>query len=80
MPEYNGKFLKNMPKLDFSKVSAYMSDEEIDARYERVMSAPQLDARALVADVRAHSVVISGWDMDISFDEFAKRVEAGEYD
>lgn len=80
MLEYNGKFLRNMPKLDFSKIPMRVSEEEVDAAYEHVMNASKTDARALVAAVRAHSETLSGWDMSISFDEFAKRVEAGEYD
>lgn len=77
MFDYKGKFLRNMPTLDFSKVPACMSEEEIEARYESVMSASKTDARSLVAAVRAHSETLSGWDMGVSFDEFAKRVEAG---
>lgn len=57
-----------------------MSEEEANRLYEEVENEPECDLRKFVADVRAGRVRLSSWDMAISFDEFARRVDAGEYD
>lgn len=69
--------------VDFSGVVAKiaaMSEEEREAAYQAVENPPKWDWRRFVADVRAHPEHLTSWDSEESFEDFAKRVDAGEFD
>lgn len=70
----------DVPKLDFSSLAEPMSDAEVAERCAKLDSAPKRDWRKFVEDVKKHPELLLSWDADISFDEFARRVRAGEYD
>ena len=73
----------NSPDIDFSGVGkeiANMTEDEADRIYARILAAPKEDLRQFVKDVREKPWILSSWDMSIGFEEFARRVMAGEYD
>lgn len=71
----------NIPKLDFSRLGQPKTDAEMDAIYEQVeKESKSVDLRAFVERMEKHPEALTAWDMSITFDEFARRVRAGEYD
>lgn len=80
MPKHQNKWC-DIPGLDFSWLDEPFTDEEyaeLEAQIERDSSPEKL--RELVNERETHPEHFSSWDMDISFDEFARRVKSGEYD
>ena len=70
-----------VPKVDFSGVNWHMSEAEINAICDRVEAdAKKVDWRAFVEYAEQHPEALTAWDMGMSFDEFARRVRAGEFD
>ena len=81
MPECKRRYFNNMPKLDFSGLRKPLSEEECEdamVRAERKISREERIRE--IEDIEAHPEHLLGWDMDITFDEYARRVRAGEYD
>ena len=81
MPERKRRYFNNIPELDFSGLRKPLSDGECEdavvwaehkiSREERIRE---------IEDIEAHPERLLGWDMDIPFDEYVRRVRAGEYD
>lgn len=70
-----------IPKLDLSWLDEPLTDEE----YEKAVAETENDSNRedlikFVERLEKHPESLSSWDMDISFDEFVRRVKAGEYD
>lgn len=81
MPECKRRYFTNIPKLDFSGLRKPLSEEECEdamVRAERKISREERIRE--IEDIEAHPEHLLGWDMDITFDEYARRVRAGEYD
>lgn len=81
MPECKRRYFTNIPKLNFSGLGKPLSDEECEdamAWAERKISREERIRE--IEDIEAHPEHLLGWDMDIPFDEYARRVRAGEYD
>lgn len=75
--------MANCPKLDFAGMVARMdamTEAEKEALYQEAENPPKKDWRKFVQNVREHPEGLLSWDMDISFEEFARRVDAGEFD
>ena len=71
----------NIPKLDFSGFRRQRTDAEIDAICDEIeRKSDAFDFREFVDRMERHPEALTAWDMSISFDEFARRVKAGEYD
>ncbi len=69
-----------IPDLDFSHLAEPVSEQEEEKIYQEMLQRPKKDWRKFVDDAEAHPEMLSIWDMSISFDEFARRVRAGEFD
>lgn len=70
----------DIPELDLSDINKEYTDEEyaeIEAQIEHDSRPEKL--RELIADIETHPEHLLGWDMDISFDEFAHKVKAGDH-
>lgn len=67
-----------IPKLDFSGLRKSMSEEEIDAICEKIESTSRQNLLAFVDRLEKHPEALTAWDIPIPFDEFARRVRAGE--
>lgn len=70
----------NHPKLNAEALSRPMTEAESKRLRDKFENRPAIDWRKFVADAKAHPEHITLWDMPMSFEEFARRVEAGEYD
>lgn len=84
MANHEEQYPFNIPKPDLSglmqRVIATEAAIEATGAYEESVKTHKFDWRKFVADVEAHPGTLSSWDMSISFDEFARRVKAGEFD
>lgn len=69
-----------IPEIDFSNLSKPLTDKEATDLYMKIKNEPEPDWRAFVEHIEKHPEALISWDMDISFDEFARKVKAGEYD
>lgn len=69
-----------MPKLDFSELAKPISEDEAERLYREIMNGSKKNWRKFVEDAEKHPEMLSCWDMSISFEAFARRVRAGEYD
>lgn len=69
-------------KPDLYKIRADFTDDEIAAAVARVAAeSKSFNAREFVAYVRAHPKEQFHWNAGImSFEEYARRVDAGEFD
>lgn len=68
-------------RIDFSGARRDRTVAEMEAICKRIESdAKKVDRRAFVEYAEQHPEVLTAWDMRISFEEFARRVRAGEYD
>lgn len=72
--------MSNHPKVNVEALTAPMTDAEFSELCREFEDKPKTDWRKFVADVRAHPEKLISWDSSESFEEFAKRVDAGEYD
>lgn len=71
----------NIPKLDFSNLGKPKAEDEIDVIIKQIEEeSKSVDWRKFVEDIEQHPSALSSWDCDIPFEEFARRVKAGEYD
>lgn len=81
MDNRQGQNYFNIPKLDFSNIGKERSDEEyakIEEKIEKDSSPEKL--RELIDEMETHPEHFSSWDMDMPFEEYARRVRAGDYD
>lgn len=76
--EFEKKF--GIPEIDFLALARPVSAEEEEAAYQAFLNQPKHDWRKFVEEAEKHPEMLSVWDMSISFEEFARRVRAGEYD
>lgn len=75
--------MANRPKLDFAGMVARMdamSEAEKEALYQEAENPPKMNWREFVQNVREHPEGLMSWDCEESFEEFARRVDAGEFD
>lgn len=80
MPEQKKNYF-NVPKLDFSALKKPLTDEECAEAMEWAERKISREERLReIEDIEAHPEHLLGWDMNITFDEYARRVRAGEYD
>lgn len=81
MSERKRRYFNNMPKLDFSNLGREHTEEERAAFEAKIERASSREERLkMIEDIEAHPEHLLGWDMDIPFPEYARRVRAGEYD
>lgn len=71
--------LVSVPKLDFSGVTAPISDEEY-ARIECDIKANSSKAVVLkrIAHLKAHPEMLMSWDMPCSLEEYERSILAGD--
>lgn len=70
----------HIPKLDLSCFDEPLTDEGCNkAVAETEQDSNHEDLLKFVERMETHPKSLSSWDMDIPFDEFARRVRAGEY-
>lgn len=74
--------LRRKWKPDLSKMRADFTEEEIAAAVARVEAESKaFNARDFVAHIKSHPKERFHWNAGImSFDEYVRRVEAGEFD
>lgn len=71
----------HIPKLDLSWLDKPLTKEECDkAVTEFNKGISQKERLAIVEDIEKHPEHLLSWDMDITFEEYARRVRAGDYD
>lgn len=70
----------DIPGLDLSGLGKPPTEEEIEAGYQAIRNEPKCDWQKFVEEVRCHPETLSSWDGPMSFAEFVRRVEAGEFD
>lgn len=77
-----GSYFHRRIRPDFTKIKTTFTDEESAAIATRMAAEyAGFDARARVAYVRAHPEEQFHWNAGImSFEEYARCVEAGEFD
>lgn len=70
-----------IPDLDFLHLTKPATPEEEDAALRELNKGVTREERlAFVERMEAHPEALTAWDMDITFDEYARRVRAGDYD
>lgn len=73
-----------MGLLKISSRQVHWPTEEELAEVEDTFGSPKMstadDFRQFIRDVESGKIKHFSWDMDISYDEFKKRVEEGYYD
>lgn len=70
-----------VPSVDGMNLNKTFTPEEAEAAMAKMgVHETGEELRAFVATVKADPGLLVSWDMPISFNEFARRVEAGEHD
>lgn len=74
-------YARRRSKLNLNGLDRPLTEEEMDlAERELAESNARFSHRKFVQDVRAGLCQVIAWDMGMTFEDYARRVDAGEFD